>query len=959
MVLLRSRRGLLAVAVLALVAALLPILPGGTARAAGHIEINEIRIDQPGADDDEYFELAGPAAASLTGLTYLVIGDGSGGSGVIENVTGLSGSIPGSGFFVAAESTFTLGTADLTTGLNFENSDNVTHLLVSGFTGSNGDDLDTNDDGTLDVTPWSAIVDSIALVETPGSGDLIYSANTVGPDGSFVPGHALRCPGIPPSDWAIGSFFGGDDTPGAANSCPAGATPLTIPEIQGSGTFSPFDGDFVVTTGIVTLESNFGRDFWMQDPDGDGDPATSDGIMVDDGLLLPGAPTVGDLVKVFATVDEQQFGDALPFTRLDSPVFIEVLSSGNPLPAPVALTNLPDVSLQDGIEFWEALEGMRVSVKQGRVVAPTSRFGEFGMVTPADAVPGSGYFAQAKQILLRSLGTSPNEVDYNPERILVDDASVPAIQVRPGDKVKNLIGVVDYTFGMYKLQPQPGSFLLELQDLPETPVSKRSGPNGNTVITSYNVENLFDLNTGIDVIGRIDEDPGSEWSGGGIGTQNETLRRKAGICAGDPQGLDAFDPSVEWDGFPEDTFGGLGSHTVTCTGATELFISEYVEGSSLNKAIEIYNGTGATVDLAAGDYRLEVYFNGSDDAGTAIPLTGTVADGDVYVVADDGADAAILAVTDQTTTASLFNGDDAVVLRIGDKDDAGSTPSAAELETQLTKLVAAIELELRLPEIIVAQEVENTAIAQELADRVNAAAGTDYVAVSFETSDGRGIEVAFLYDDDRVDLMDAFQLSGADVEAAYGPTSASPGREPLYGKFMVEGEVIHIVGNHFKSKGGDDPPFGIDSSLGLPFERITEVQRKMQAQVVRDFVDDVILDADPDALVMVTGDLNDFQFGEPGEGADHPIAILEGAGGSDPLTNLINLEKAVERWTFIFDGNSQVLDHMLVNDALLAKLGAVDVLHFNAGYPASLSSDATTTLRASDHDAVEGRFRLG
>ncbi|HEX2251728.1 MAG TPA: lamin tail domain-containing protein [Thermoanaerobaculia bacterium] len=97
----------------------------------------------------------------------------------------------------------------------------------------------------------------------------------------------------------------------------------------------------------------------------------------------------------------------------------------------------------------------------------------------------------------------------------------------------------------------------------------------------------------------------------------------------------------------------------------DLLISEYVEGSSLNKAVEIYNGTGAAVDLGLAGYRLEVHFNGSSSPGTTVMLTGTLAAGDVWVVADDGADAAILAVTDQTTGASLWNGDDAIVLRRG------------------------------------------------------------------------------------------------------------------------------------------------------------------------------------------------------------------------------------------------------------------------------------------------------
>lgn len=98
---------------------------------------------------------------------------------------------------------------------------------------------------------------------------------------------------------------------------------------------------------------------------------------------------------------------------------------------------------------------------------------------------------------------------------------------------------------------------------------------------------------------------------------------------------------------------------------TELFFSEYIEGSSNNKALEIYNGTGAAIDLAAGGYNVQMFFNGSASAGLTINLTGTVADGDVYVIAQSSAVAAILAQADQTNSAGWFNGDDAVVLRKG------------------------------------------------------------------------------------------------------------------------------------------------------------------------------------------------------------------------------------------------------------------------------------------------------
>lgn len=98
---------------------------------------------------------------------------------------------------------------------------------------------------------------------------------------------------------------------------------------------------------------------------------------------------------------------------------------------------------------------------------------------------------------------------------------------------------------------------------------------------------------------------------------------------------------------------------------SELFFSEYIEGSSNNKALEIYNGTGAAVNLAAGSYNIQMYFNGSGSAGLTINLTGTVANGDVYVVAQSSASAAVLAQADQTNGSGWFNGDDAVVLRKG------------------------------------------------------------------------------------------------------------------------------------------------------------------------------------------------------------------------------------------------------------------------------------------------------
>jgi len=99
--------------------------------------------------------------------------------------------------------------------------------------------------------------------------------------------------------------------------------------------------------------------------------------------------------------------------------------------------------------------------------------------------------------------------------------------------------------------------------------------------------------------------------------------------------------------------------------ASDLFFSEYIEGSSNNKALEIYNATGAAVDLGASGYNVQMFFNGSASAGLTINLAGTVANGDVFVVAHASANAAILSQADQTNGSGWFNGDDAVVLRKG------------------------------------------------------------------------------------------------------------------------------------------------------------------------------------------------------------------------------------------------------------------------------------------------------
>lgn len=275
------------------------------------------------------------------------------------------------------------------------------------------------------------------------------------------------------------------------------------------------------------------------------------------------------------------------------------------------------------------------------------------------------------------------------------------------------------------------------------------------------------------------------------------------------------------------------------------------------------------------------------------------------------------------------------------------------LPIQLAKLSLAIQHKLALPEIIAVQEVGSEAVLQQLADRVNGAAGTDYRAISPATSDRRGIQIGFLYDQQRVELVQSYQMSGAAVDAAFGTSSPNPGREPLVGVFRIAGEEVTIINNHFKSN-------------YIPEEQTAETKkllkrnlalRAAQARVVRDFVN-TRLTANPEALVLVAGDLNSSKRGGTQDALAAPVKILEGQGEERPLTNLLPLKQDIHEYTFIWEGENEILDHILVSPALLEKFVSVDVLHFNAASAEALWLDGETAVRCSDHDPLEARFRF-
>ena len=282
---------------------------------------------------------------------------------------------------------------------------------------------------------------------------------------------------------------------------------------------------------------------------------------------------------------------------------------------------------------------------------------------------------------------------------------------------------------------------------------------------------------------------------------------------------------------------------------------------------------------------------------------------------------------------------------------------------------------LNTPDIIGLQEVQdndgadNTDVTaadvtlQTLVDSITAAGGPTYEFIdnTFIVDDqsggqpGGNIRTAFLYDPSGVDLVDG------SVRPVGDQSSGSPfngARLPLAADFEFNGQEVTIVNNHFSSKGGSSPIVGVDQ----PFAELQENpdvngsldERREQAQAVNNFVDGVFA-SDADANVVVVGDLNEFEFISPLDILAGTVESTNGgqdtvAGGAAVLTNLINDIPEDERYSFIFQGNSQQLDHILVSDSLLE--GAeIDNVHVNVEF-------AETEQRASDHDPVLASLAL-
>jgi len=221
---------------------------------------------------------------------------------------------------------------------------------------------------------------------------------------------------------------------------------------------------------------------------------------------------------------------------------------------------------------------------------------------------------------------------------------------------------------------------------------------------------------------------------------------------------------------------------------------------------------------------------------------------------------------------------------------------------------------------------------------------------------GGNIRNAFLYNEDRVALNSVETLE-SDVLASKGvtnPNAFDGTRDPLLGVFEFNGQEITLINNHMSSRFGSTPVFGGPQ----PFVQAGEAEREEQAKALNEVVDG-ILGNDPEARVSVLGDLNTFEF------TDELAEDLPGVGDEKVLTNLIDKVETDDAYSFIFDGNSQALDHIFVTDALLEDV-KVDYVHVNLDFqnPASdhepilasfeIKPDGKTIIGDADRNKLEG-----
>ncbi|WP_052353790.1 5'-nucleotidase C-terminal domain-containing protein [Neobacillus jeddahensis] len=287
-------------------------------------------------------------------------------------------------------------------------------------------------------------------------------------------------------------------------------------------------------------------------------------------------------------------------------------------------------------------------------------------------------------------------------------------------------------------------------------------------------------------------------------------------------------------------------------------------------------------------------------------------------------------------------------------NNTANTPDA-----KVARIAKSFVDNMKSPDIITLIEVQDndgetnsgntdaTQSYQRLIEAIKTAGGpaykwTDVAPVNNDNggAPGGNIRVGYLYNPERVTLVQGTKGTGTEANAwtEAGNLTLNPGvinpeqfagtRKPIAAEFEFKGQRVVVIGNHLNSKGGDESLWGSSQPPKLG----SEAERLKLAQEVNNFID-AGLAKNPDLNVVVTGDMNDFEF----------TPVLDTLKGN-VLTNMVEKVPAEDRFSYFFQGNNQVLDQILVTNKLVNAAKA-DMIHINANFTEAQG-------QASDHDPV-------
>jgi uncharacterized protein len=632
-------------------------------------------------------------------------------------------------------------------------------------------------------------------------------------------------------------------------------TPPTVQihDIQGvksttAATISPYVGLQVTTTGVVTAVLSNG--FFIQSPNPDANPLTPEGIEVFTSSIPPTATVaLGNLVTVTGTVATFPAATAshTPATEISGSPTITLISTGNPLPAPITL-DATKLTPSGGLYQLTPYEGMRVSVASMTAISGTN-----GSITstnePNETATSTGYFyavitgtarpfrepgIDIRDAPIPGAPTGTAKFDDNPERILVDSviAGGTSLEISTGAVLPNVTGVLDFTFSSDSFY-DPSRLILD---------------------AAYN---------------------------------------RTQVAA------------------------GMTVQPIPATPANTFTVAAF--------NIERFYNTSSTDDI----YYVPSGVNGfNGNSTTPIVSTG------------------------QTFTSAAVDVTQAAYTR------------------RLQKVSLAIRTVLNTPDIVALEEVENQSVAADIANQINTDAGianlyTPYGTdnTNFYTQDGTGISVGFLV---KTSTVTSLSLTQVGQKESFTPTGATspitlndrPWLSLSAGikRGTAKDYPVTVIVNHMKSLSG------VNSTTSTS----THQKKEFQAEEVAKYIQTLQAAGQH---VISAGDFNAYEFSD---GYTDTLAtytntnvlpatqvVQPGVPGlvTPPLTDLVLSLPANQRWSYVEDGNAQVLDHIVVTSDLAAS-AQMAFAHLNADFPATAYNDASTAARSSDHDVPVGYFAI-